>query len=124
MLANSPSQGAWDEWIDFFARGLESAALDTKAKMLALLEVQRQLRDQVSASRLRSENARKLVDLAVARPSFTVRVVARELGLSYARANGLIGQLSNLGILAPTSRHATYARRFHAPQVVAVLLRP
>ena len=118
------AQGAWDEWIDFFARGLESAALDTKAKMLALLEVQRQLRDQVSASRLRSESAQKLVDLAVARPSFTVRVVARELKLSYPRANSLIGQLSNLGILAPTSQHATYARRFHAPRVVAVLLQP
>jgi Fic family protein len=116
------ARGAWDEWIDFFSRGLESAALDTKAKMLALLEVQRQLREQVSASTLRSESAQKLVDLAIARPSFTVRVVARELKLSYARANGLIGQLCDLGILAPTSQQATYARRFHAPQVVAVLL--
>jgi hypothetical protein len=46
------------------------------------------------------------------------------LKLSYARANVLVGQLNELGILAPTSQRATYARRFHSPQVVAVLLQP
>jgi len=121
-LLGVSSRGDWDSWVDFFAQGLDASALATHAQILGLLEVQQALHDQLRASRLRSEKAHALIDLAIARPSFTARQVESELQVSYGRANGMIGQLVELGLLAPVRKAATYDRRFHAPEVIRVLL--
>lgn len=123
-LLGVSSAGGWDSWVEFFARGLDASAVETHNQMLSLLEVQQDLHDRVRKSPLRSENVHALVDLAVARPSFSARQVERELVVSYARANRMISQLVELELLAPVRRSATYARRFHAPAVLEVLLRP
>ena len=49
-----------------------------------------------------------------------MRQVERDLNLSYGRANGLVGQLVDLGVLSATPK--TYRRRFFAPAVLEVLL--
>jgi cell filamentation protein, protein adenylyltransferase len=115
-------RGAWDEWVRFFASGIEVSATDTHRQMKALLSVQYELHEKVRASHLRSDNAHKLVDLAVARPSFSARQVQSELSISYGRARGLISQLVELGLLEPVNKDATYDRRFEAPAVMQVLL--
>jgi Fic family protein len=122
LLLAVSCRGAWDEWVHFFARGIEASATDTLRQMKALLSVQSDLHEKVRASRLRSDNAHKLVDLAVARPSFSARQVELELGISYGRANGLIAQLAALGVLEPVYANSTYDRRFEAPAVMNVLL--
>ena len=116
------TDGDWDSFLSFFARGLADAATATREQMLALVEVQEALRERVRASSLRSARAPDLVDLAVANPSFTVRQVQRELGLSYGRANGLVGQLVDLGVLE-TVNPGSQPRRYSAPEVIRVLLR-
>ena len=62
------------------------------------------------------------MDLAVANPSFTVRKVEAELGVSYGRANKLVQQLVQLGVLDVVDANA-YKRRFFAPRVWDVLTR-
>ena len=84
------------------------------------LEAESELADVVGGSNLRSANARALVDLAVANPSFTVRQVEARLGISYGRANALISQLMELGILDVVDEKA-YKRIFFAPRVIDVL---
>jgi cell filamentation protein, protein adenylyltransferase len=113
---------AWDHWIDFFASGLDASAVSTHRQMLDLLDVQKELHARVRSSNLRSDNANKLVDLAVARPSFTARQVEHELRVSYGRANGLISQLVKLGLLQPVHPETARDRRFQAPAVMDVLL--
>lgn len=117
------SAAGWDSWVEFFAQGLAASAVDTHTQMLSLLEVQETLHRRLRESPLRSEKVHALVDLAVARPSFSARQVEHELAVSYARANRMITQLVELQLLAPVRRSATYARRFHAPAVLEVLLR-
>ena len=56
------------------------------------------------------------------RHSRCVRSKAR-LGISYGRANALIGQLTNLGILYAVDEKA-YKRIFFAPRVIDVLTAP
>lgn len=90
--------------------------------MLALVDVQARLKETVRASNLRADTAHALVDYAVANTAFTVRAVERDLHLSYARANGLVGQLVELGVLAPLAASNTYRRRFYAPAVLRVLV--
>ena len=120
LLAVS-TRGDWDSYVRFFATGLQSSAQLTHQKMIALSDVQSLLREKVRASRLRADTAQALVDYAVGHSSFTVRAVERELGVSYGRANGLVGQLCELGVLAPL-RTSTTARRFYAPKVLEMLV--
>lgn len=120
LLAVS-TEGDWDSYLAFFARGLAASATSTREQMLKLAAVQEELKEVVRGSALRSAHAADLVDLAVANPSFTVRKVESELGLSYGRANGLVKQLVDLQVLRPVNPDAQ-PRRFAAPLVLQVLL--
>lgn len=119
-LLGVSTQGNWDEYVTFFAQGIQSAAELTRRQMIALVAVQAELKNVVRASALRADSAHALVDLAVANPTFAVRQVERVLGLSYGRANSLVSQLMDLGILAVVNPDA-YKRRFFAPRVIDVL---
>lgn len=119
LLAVS-ARGNWDAFIGFFAAGLQASAESTRRQMRSLVKVQAELAGVVGGSNLRSANAGALVDLAVANPSFTVRQVEAQLGISYGRANALIGQLMKLGILDVVDENA-YKRIFFAPRVIDVL---
>lgn len=121
LLAVS-TRGDWDAFVRFFATGLEASATRTRDQMLALVAVQAGLKELVRQSKLRADTAHALVDYAVGHPSFTVRAVERDLGLSYGRANGLVSQLVTLGVLAPLGASDNYRRRFHAPEVMRVLV--
>lgn len=116
------TRGDWDGFVRFFAHGLREAATVTRDEMLALVGVQAELKERLRSSTLRASSAYSLVDLAVANPTFTVRRVAAQLSLSYGRANKLVGQLVDLGILAVIDP-AAYKRRFCAPRVIEVLSR-
>lgn len=119
LLAVS-TEGDWDAFVAFFAEGLRQAADSTHEEMRTLVAVQAELKAIVRASALRADSAQALVDLAIANPSFTVRKVEADLGLSYGRANKLVGQLCELGILDVVDADA-YKRRFFAPRVLEVL---
>jgi len=120
LLLGVSAAGEWDGFIRFFAEGLRHSAETTREEMMALVAAQGELKDVVRHSALRADSAQALVDLAVANPSFTVRKVQADLGLSYGRANTLVSQLVGLGILAVVDPTA-YKRRFFAPRVLQVL---
>ncbi|WP_085999412.1 Fic family protein [Nocardia takedensis] len=121
LLAVSTT-GNWDSWIRFFAEGVAVSADNTARQLTDLIRVQRELKAKVRAAGLRAENAMRLVDYALAQPIFTVRNVERHLGVTYTRANALVGQLIDAGAL---SRYgdSSYGRRFIAPDVLAIILR-
>lgn len=112
----------WDGFVRFFAEGLDQSARSTREQMIALVAVQEELKEVIRSSRLRADSAQSLVDVAVANSSFTVRKVEAELELSYGRANKLVGQLVDLGVLSVVDPTA-YKRRFYAPRVLEVLTR-
>lgn len=120
LLAVS-TDGDWDGFVRFFATGLASAAQMTQEQMLALRSAQDELRERVRQSKLRAGTAMALVDLAVARPSFTVGQVSTALNVSYPRANALVSQLMEIGVLDVLDAEA-YKRRFFAPAVINVLM--
>lgn len=119
-LLGVSTEGDWDAYVAFFAEGLRRAAEATHAEMRALVGVQAELKSVIRDSTLRADNAHALVDLAIANPSFTVRKVEADLRISYGRANKLVGQLCELGVLDVVDARA-YKRRFFAPRVLEVL---
>jgi Fic family protein len=114
--------GDWDSWIRFFADGLAASASDTERRLLDLLTVQADLKARIRQAGLRADNAMLLVDFALAQPIFTVRQVERHLRVTYARANKLVRQLVDVGVLRQFD-DAAYDREFAAPDVVGILLR-
>jgi len=114
--------GDWDRWIRFYADGLTASARDSEQQLLDLLRVQIDLKARIRQAGLRADNAMLLVDFALAQPIFTVRQVERHLGVTYARANGLVGQLVEIGVLRRFD-DAVYDRDFTAPDVLGILLR-
>lgn len=122
-LLSVSTHGEWDAYVKFFATGLEASANATHERMNALVQVQESLKERIRNSNLRADTAHALVDFAVAYTSFTVRAVQKNLDISYGRANGLVGQLVQLGVLAPVARHTgSVSRRFYAPEAFAVLV--
>lgn len=122
-LMGVSTTGDWDRWLRFFATGLAASARDTEVRLLELLAVQARSKERIRQARLRADNAMRLVDFALDRPIFTVRQVERALEVTYPRANSLVRQLVDLGILRQFDE-GSYSREFAAPDVVAVLLRP
>ena len=120
LLAVS-TDGDWSTWIEFFAQGLAESADAARTRMLALAAVQAGLKDHLQTTPIRTANARLLIDFAIGQPTFTVAQAARALGIGNPGAKKLIDSLANHGILAPYDERA-YARRFHAPRVLEVLL--
>ncbi|MCT1640438.1 MULTISPECIES: Fic family protein [Dietzia] len=120
-LLGVSTRGDWDTYVAFFARGLEAAARTTHTQMIELVGVQAELKEIVRGSHLRSATPISVVDLAVAHPTFTVRHVEQALGVSYGRANKVVGQLVELGVLAFIDPEA-YKRRVYAPRVHDVIL--
>lgn len=114
------ARGDWDGFITFFARGLQAAADQTHRQMKALVAVQAELKDQIRNSNLRADSAHSLVDLAIASLSFSVNRAAGFLDLSYQRANRLVGQLQEMGILRQLDE-TRHGRRFFAPRVIDTL---
>jgi Fic family protein len=120
-LLDVSCQGHWSDYVEFFALGIRESADLTRRQMLALVGVQESFKDRVRASSLRADTAHLLVDFAVAHTSFTVRQAQAHLQVSYGRANTLVQQLLDLGILHEV--HTIGAtRRFSAPDVVDALV--
>jgi Fic family protein len=122
LLAVS-THGDWEAYIRFFAFGLGASADSTHERMNALVKVQKSLKERIRESNLRADTAHALVDYAIARTSFSVRGVERNLQISYGRANNLVGQLVQLGVLAEVAASSgSVSRRFYAPEALAVLV--
>lgn len=121
-LLGVSTHGDWDGWLRFFANGLTSSAHATAQQLSDLLTVQAELKQRVRAAGLRAEKAMVLVDFSLAQPIFRVRQVQTHLDVTYARANGLVGQLVRAGVLRQYG-DAVYDREFTAPDVLAILLR-
>lgn len=121
-LMGVSTRGDWDTWIRFFAKGLAASAQDTERRLLDLLDVQHELKARIRRSGLRADNAILLVDFALAQPIFTVRQVEKHLEVTYARANTLVRQLVDIGVLRQFD-DAAYAREFASPDIVGILLR-
>lgn len=112
--------GDWDGWVRFFADGVAASASDAEQRLQRLLAVQSDLKQRIRDAGIRADTAFSLVDFAVGQSIFTVRQVERRLGVSYPRANKLVGQLIDAGVLRRYD-DTTYARRFTAPDVLAAL---
>lgn len=97
-------KGAWEPWLKFFLRGVAEVAweaTDTARKIVAMREEHRLL--ITSHLGRGAGKGLTLVDQLYFRPIVNVNTVMQITELSFARANGLVRQLQNLGLLSETT---------------------
>ncbi len=93
------TDGDWEEWLKFFLRGVAEAgrtATETARKILALRDDGRKIILEALAN---SNLAQRLFDYLFEQPMFNVRMVEKHLHCSFAKANQLVVQLEERGLL-------------------------
>lgn len=113
------TQGAVDEWIQFFCEAVASQATEAQERIRNLLS----WRDETVES-LRSKGRKgSVVDLIaflIEYPVITVKQAQALLGVSNPSANGAVNSLESMGILAETTG-GSYNRVFEVPAVLDVI---
>lgn len=116
-LAAVSAEGLWDEWVAFFAQGIEASAIDTAARLESLLAVQAKYQDVIRSSGAKGM-VRDIADLLIGDPYVTIRGLADATGKTYQATSNAITKLLELGILEEIS--GSSRRIFRAPEVLRV----
>lgn len=93
-------EGAWEEWIKFFLRGVASVAFEATTTARDVVNLRERHRDLISRAFPRGAGpALQLLEHLFERPITTVRLASDYLSQTYAAANALVRRLVELGIL-------------------------
>jgi Fic family protein len=110
-------RGDWEGWIEYFLNGVARQAEDALSRASRINQLLAKWREQASR---RSGTAARLVDLLAGNPFWTVKGVAKRLGVAFTTAQRAIAVLEGLGILARTSA-ARRDRVYGARALLAIL---
>ncbi len=91
-------EGAWQDWLIFFLRGVAAQARDGVTRSERLQGLREQYRQQVQAERA-AARLLQAVDLLFARPVVRVRDVESELGVNFSTAQRYVNRLEEAGLL-------------------------
>lgn len=90
--------GDWEGWLRFFLTGVAEVAREAERTARQIVQLREDIRQRAQETRM-SASSFRLLDQLFERPVINVRAAAVELGISYVRANVLIGELCDIGVL-------------------------
>ncbi len=93
---------AWNDWIEFFLRGIEETCTDAINKAKKLQDLQSAYRAKIQQART-SVLLGTITDLLFERPAVTLPYLSKKLDISYNSAKKHIGRLVALGVLKETN---------------------
>lgn len=114
-LKRVSTHGAWDDWLVFFLEAVRSQADDSKQRVIKILGVRDQWRNEVRAAS-RSQAALAAVDLVMSRMWVTIPAVSAYAQCSYPAAKTGVDTLESLGILRRDPR--LYPATWYAPDLI------
>lgn len=94
--------GDWEGWLRFFLTGVAEVAREAEQTARQIVQLREDSRQQVQLSGM-SATAFRLLDHLFQQPITTVNAVRDHLKISYVAANGLIKELSEIGVLTETT---------------------
>ena len=121
MLAVSKS-GAWEQWIKFFLRGVETAARNSTKKAHELRNLHREYMERIRAARS-SVLLAKLVDSLFDVPAITVPFATTLLEISYNAAKNQVRKLVDLQIINP-NLPADRPQMYYAHEIIRIASAP
>jgi len=105
-------EGAWDEWLDYFLRGVAGQAEDALDRIQRIDELLLRWREQLSGTTSRLPE--RAVDLFVENPFWSVSKLAKRSGVAFTTAQRAIDRLESVGIVAlatEAKRNRVYCAR-------------
>lgn len=119
-LAEVSATGDWDQWVSFFANGIESSALDTARRIETVLDIRDSFHGRLALANIRGI-ARDVADYTVSHPYVTITQLSSALGKPYQSIKDAVGRLIEHGILedAPGGTQ----RVLRAPEILAAYRR-
>jgi cell filamentation protein, protein adenylyltransferase len=112
-------QGAWAEWVRFFARGVAEQAHDAVDRAARLLDLWQVYRVRVREAS-QSSAALRLLDELFAAPFLTIPRAAQLLEVTFPTAQSNMKKLEDLGILHEITGHKRN-RIYQAREILALL---
>jgi Fic family protein len=98
-------QGAWDNWLTFFLRGVSSQSLDAINKIERLGQLRTVYQERLSAERASAKLSDSL-DVIFDRPILNIRQLEVALNVPYRTAQRYIDKLVEIGILREVTGQA------------------
>jgi Fic family protein len=121
LLAISQA-GAWQEWIQFFLRGVSDQAREAAERSRQLLDLRQQFQEKIRAKRA-SALAARLVDHLFKSPGITVPFAEELLKVTFPSASLTVQRLVEAGILYEVSGQKRN-RVWLAPAIMQILSAP
>jgi len=122
LLLAVSRDGAWQDWLIFFLRGVAVQARDGVTRSERLQDLREQYRQQVQAERA-AARLLQAVDLLFARPVMTVRDVEKMLEVNFSTAQRYVNRLEEVGLLREITGQARN-RVYCADEILHMLEKP
>lgn len=112
--------GAWEDWLKFFLRGVYSVAQEAASTARAIVVLRERHRTLIMQTFPQNAGrALQLLELLYEHPITTVKLVAQRLNVTKQSANPLVARFEQLGILKETT-HQGRNRRFSYHEYLAL----
>ncbi len=115
-------QGDWEGWLGFFLRGVVETAEAATRTARAILDL-RVIHQAFLQDEGLERHGFRLLDLLFRRPVVNVRLVERELDMTYRTANALLARFVEIGIVRETTG-GKRNRRFQYAHYIALFAQP
>ncbi len=93
------NDGDWEGWLRFFLTGVGEVAREAEHTARRIVQLRERARRAAQSAHL-SANVLALLDYLFERPLITVNTARERLNISFPAANGMIGELSKIGLLS------------------------
>jgi Fic family protein len=116
LLLAVSQQGAWEDWLRFFLRGISEQARDGVYRMERLQEIRMKYQLIVETDR-NSKRMAAVVDFLFSRPILSVRQVSDGLMIPFKTARDYLAKLEQAGVLREITGYARN-RIFQADEIL------
>jgi Fic family protein len=122
LLMKIRTQGAWEEWIEFFLKGIVETSDEATATAREIISLKDMLVAKLYEHAISSVHAVRLIDLLFQKPLISATDIATGLSLSKEAVSQLIRRFEKAGILTEISGKQRY-RRYLFKQYVDLIAR-
>ena len=116
LLLNVSQQGAWEDWLHFFLRGVSEQARDGVYRMERLREIRVTYQNIYDKDR-NPERMAAVIDFLFSRPILSVRQTSDGLGIPFKTARDYLAKLEQAGMLREITGYARN-RIFQADEIM------
>jgi len=107
--------GAWEEWLEFFMKGILDVAIEAHSTAIKIIHQREQVRSRMAKQGRAAGTMTRALDVLFAQPILTPQLLAKHLKVSYVTANNAMSRMAQLKILVEETGFKRNRRFSFAP---------